>query len=204
MAIGDSEPSRLPESELATILHDFPSVRDAEVLVEHFTTTVDATYRTLHVPTTWVRLKQLYSDVQAGKQPSATRLAHFLSIFASSAFISKAPFFFESSVLQNRPRMRLAELWGRQALSLATHPPLPPSTEALQAIMTLGHLFHQMEGCGGSFALLCYSGIQMARLLKIHHLDSPSSQEERRKNGVDFIELETKRRTWWHMVASDW
>lgn len=100
--------------------------------------------------------------------------------------------------------MRLAELWGHQAMSLATSPPLPPSTEALQTLMTLGHLFHQMEGVGSSFALLYASGVQMARVLKIHRLDSPSSREERRKNGADFVELETQRRTWWHMVASDW
>lgn len=202
--MANNETSGVPESELSAILREFPSLRDAETLLEHFITTIDATYRTLHVPTTRGLLKQLYTDLQSGREPSATRLAHFLTIFAGSAFISKEPFVFESTVLQNRPRMSLAELWGRQASSLATNPPLPPSTEALQTMVTLGHMFHQMEGVGSSFALLCASGIQMARVLKIHRLDSPSSKEERRKSGADSIELEIQRRTWWHMVASDW
>jgi hypothetical protein len=70
--------------------------------------------------------------------------------------------------------------------------------------MMLAHLCTQIEGFAGSFGILAMSGLQMARTMGIHRLDSPHFREERRRNGADMVDVELKRRVWWHIVASDW
>jgi hypothetical protein len=70
--------------------------------------------------------------------------------------------------------------------------------------MNLAHLCTQIEGFSGSFGILSVTGLQMARSMKIHWLDSVPYREQRRNHGADLVELEVKRRIWWHMVASDW
>ncbi|KAG2414474.1 hypothetical protein HFD88_003665 [Aspergillus terreus] len=172
-------------SELATILSDFPTYKDAEVLLDYFTKTIDASYRTLHVPTTWQSLREFYNDL-------------------SSVYVSKNGFQFDTSSLRSYPQLVLAERWVKQAVILLTNPPVPSSARALQTCVTLAHLCIQIEGLSGSFGLLSATGLRMARSMKIHRLDSAPYREQRRQHGADMVELEVKRRIWWHMVASDW
>jgi hypothetical protein len=189
---------------LTTILRQFPTRNDAEVLLNHFIRTFDAMYRNLHVPSTWRLLKEMYNDLDANRLPSPTQLAFFLSIFAGNAYVSKVSLQVECSTSGRRSPLALAESWHKQAVFLLTKPPVPPSTQALIAMMTLAHLCTQIEGFSGSFGILAMSGLQMARTMRIHRLDSHHFREERRKNGADMVDVELKRRVWWHIVASDW
>jgi hypothetical protein len=190
--------------DLSVILREFPTRKDAEALLDHFTKTFDAMYRNLHVPTTWRLLKELYDDLGSNRLPSATQLAFFLGIFAGSAYISKNGFQLGRPTSSQRSPLALAESWHQQAVFLLTKPPVPPSTQALQAFMMLAHLCTQIEGFAGSFSVLAMSGLQMARTMRIHRLDSLCFREERRRNGADMVDIELKRRVWWHIVASDW
>ncbi|KAM5431261.1 hypothetical protein MferCBS31731_007935 [Microsporum ferrugineum] len=191
-----------PAPLLSAIFHDFPTYGDAKMLLDHFIRNIDALYRILHIPTTRKHLEDLYSDLDTNKTPQATRLAFFLSVFAGSVYVSKNTFQFQTAALQNHSQIALAELWANQAVSLATRPPLPPSIEALQAIVNLAHLCAQIEGISGSVGILSISGVQMAKLMKIHLLDSPPYCEERRKNGADMVEIEVKRRIWFLSYVS--
>lgn len=190
--------------ELAAILSDFPTYNEAEMLLDYFTKTIDATYRTLHIPTTWKSLRDFYNDLNNNRVPSASQVSFFLSVFAGSVYVSKHEFPFETASLRGHPQQVLAERWIKQAVILLTNPPVPPSVRALQTSVTLAHLCTQIEGLSGSFGLLSATGLQMARSLKIHRLDSAPYREQRRQHGADMVELEVKRRIWWHMVASDW
>jgi hypothetical protein len=189
---------------LDTILREFPTRHDAELLLDCFIKTFDAMYRNLHVPTTWLQLRELYDDLEANRVPTATRLAFFLGVFAGSAYISKNGFQLECPTSDRRSPVALAESWHKQAVFLLTKPPVPPSTQALIALMTLAHLCTQIEGFSGSFGILAMSGLQMARTMRINRLDSHNFREERRKNGANMVDVELKRRVWWHIVASDW
>jgi len=161
-------------------------------------------YRNLHIPTTWRLLKEMYDDLESNRLPSATQLAFFLGIFAGSAYVSKRNFQLECFASCQRSPLALGELWHQQAVFLLTKPPVPPSTQALIATMTLAHLCTQIEGFSGSFGILAMSGLQIARTMRVHRLDSRYFREERRKNGADMVDVELKRRVWWHIVASDW
>ncbi|KAL4742971.1 hypothetical protein BDV11DRAFT_216177 [Aspergillus similis] len=133
------------------------------------------------------------------------RSEKWLSSFSdSSFFLSRNDFHFETAALQCYPQKVLAERWVKQAVILLTNPPVPPSVQALQTCMNLAHLCTQIEGLSGSFGILSVTGLQMARSMKIHQLDSAPYREQRRGQGADMVELEVKRRIWWHMVASDW
>lgn len=191
-------------AEALATLRDLPTYKDAAALLDKYTETVDATYRTLHRPTAWHLLRVLYADLAANRLPTPTQLSFFLCIFAGSAYVSKAKFQFESPYLRGRSQIALAEHWARQAVSLVTDPAVPPSVEALQTIVSLAHLGAQIEGPSGSFGTLGLLGLRMAQAMNIHRLDSQPSRDERRKNGADMVALEVKRRIWWHMVASDW
>jgi hypothetical protein len=194
----------LPILELAAILREFPTCEDAEMLLDYFTKTIDASYRMLHIPTTWQSLRDFYTDLKHGLLPSATQVSFFLGVFAGSVYASKNGFQFATVALQGYSQKVLAERWMKQAVILLTNPPVPPSVQALQTCMNLAHLCTQIEGFSGSFGILSVTGLQMARSMKIHWLDSVLYREQRRKHGADLVELEVKRRIWWHMVASDW
>jgi hypothetical protein len=71
-------------------------------------------------------------------------------------------------------------------------------------MMTLAHLCTQIEGFSGNFGILAISGLQMARTMRIHPLDSHYFREERGKNDADMVNVELKQRVWYHIVASDW
>ncbi|KAF7596249.1 hypothetical protein BBP40_002782 [Aspergillus hancockii] len=198
-------PSTSPAAvEISVILRDFPIYSDAEMLLDYYTKTIDASYRMLHIPTTWRWLREFYADLKTNRLPSATQVSFFLGVFAGSAYASKNDFQFETAALRNHSQKALAESWVKQAVVLLTKPPVPPSVQALQTAMNLAHLCTQIEGLSGSFGILSVTGLQMARSMKIHRLDSAPYREERRKNGADLVDLEVKRRIWWHMVASDW
>ena len=204
MPIVTAQQILLETLNLTTILHQFPTRNDAILLLKHFIETFDAMYRNLHVPTTWRLLKEMYDDLDFQRIPSATQLAFFLGIFAGSAYVSNSNLKLECPASARTSPLALAELWHKQAVLVLTKSPVPPSTQALIALMTLAHLCTQIEGFSGSFGILAMSGLQMARTMRIHRLDSYRFREERRKNGADMVDVELKRRVWWHMVASDW
>jgi len=174
-------------------------------MLEHYIKTFNAIYPILHVPTTRCWLRELYVDLHACCIPSATRLAFFLSIFASSAYLSKDQLQPEPATLGGRSLAAApSELWFGHAVSLLTRPPVPPSTQALQAYTGLAYLCSQLEGLTESFGILTIFTLQMSRSMKIHLLDSPRCREERQKNGADMVDVEVKRRLWWHLASSDW
>lgn len=189
---------------ISVILREFPTYSDAEMLLDLFTKTVNAIYPILHIPSAWLWLKELYANINADRLPSATQLAFFLAIFAGAVYISKNDLLFETASLSGRSKMALAESWLKQAVFLLTQPPVPASTQALQTFAHLAHLCSQIEGLTGSLGILSTTGTHMAKSMKIHRLDTPRYREERLKNGADMVDIEVKRRIWWHIVASDW
>ncbi|KAL5359450.1 hypothetical protein BJX96DRAFT_174360 [Aspergillus floccosus] len=189
---------------LEAILKGFLTYSEAEIPLDYFTKTTDASYRTLHIPTAWQWLREFYNDLSSNCSPSATDVSFFLNVFAGSVYVSKNEFRFATAALKSYPQQVLAERWVKQAVLLLTNPPVPPSVRALQTCVTLAHLCTQIGGLGGSFGILSATGLQRAQSMKIHRLDSTPYREQRREHGADMVELEAKRRIWWHMVASDW
>ncbi|OJJ43687.1 hypothetical protein ASPZODRAFT_73891 [Penicilliopsis zonata CBS 506.65] len=100
--------------------------------------------------------------------------------------------------------MDLSKQWLDQGLALLTCPPAVPCIEVLQAYGILGHLSMQFEGFTGVSGSLLFFCSQMARKMGLHLIDMPAKREERRRGGANLIEVEVKRRIWWHIVSTDW
>ena len=45
---------------------------------------------------------------------------------------------------------------------------------------------------------------QTARALGLHQIDSDANKKRRENKLVDWVELEVKRRLWWHVCSTDW
>ena len=174
------------------------------MLLNLFTKTIDATYHLLHIPTVWQWHEELYADLNANRIPSATQLAFFLATFAGAAYVSKSDLQFEKPGLAGKSQMTLSESWLKQSVFLLTKPPVPPSIQALQTAAHLSHLCSQIEGFTGSFGSISMFCVHMVKAMKIHRLDTARCREERNRNGADMVDIEAKRRIWWHLVASDW
>lgn len=185
-------------------IEEFPTYEDGKMLLEMFLSTIDATYRILHVPTTRIWLEELYDNVQSHSSPPRTQLAFFLGIYAGAAYVSKRKLVFQAASLNGRTQISLAETWLESAASLLTDPPVPPSIQALQALTHLTHLCTQVEGFNGTFGTVSMLCLHMARSMKIQRLDTSRARSERMKIGADMVEVEIKRRVWWHLVSSDW
>lgn len=79
------------------------------------------------------------------------------------------------------------------------------SLETMQSTILLTTLIPN-TGIVTSYLLLLSMLGPFAKALGLHQVDSKKAVAERRKPGakVNYVELEVKRRVWWHIVSSDW
>ncbi|KAK7514331.1 putative Zn(II)2Cys6 transcription factor [Phyllosticta citriasiana] len=187
------------------LCNQLPSRNHALELLDHFAMVVDCNYRLLHVPSARTLVEETYQGLIEGIEPPRTTLLLLFSIFASSAY-------FWTKNLSDRLQVSPAtarnafNVFSKIAVSLVDQDgqTVKPSMMALQAISILAHLYNNSDGYSTTFHLLRSMGCLMAQTLRIHHLDTPQSQQQRKAKGSDMVEVEIKRRIWWHIVASDW
>ncbi|KAL1856151.1 hypothetical protein Plec18167_000226 [Paecilomyces lecythidis] len=80
-----------------------------------------------------------------------------------------------------------------------------PTIEGLQATIIIAHYLSSLNTDPSLRALFLHGTIvSQAKNLMLHYTDTPRYQEERRINGFDSVDVETRRRLWWHLVAYDW
>ncbi|KAJ9213294.1 transcriptional regulator family: Fungal Specific TF [Paecilomyces variotii] len=80
-----------------------------------------------------------------------------------------------------------------------------PTIEGLQATIIIAHYLSSLNTDPSLRSLFLHGTIvSQAKNLMLHYTDTPQHQEERRVNGFDSVEVETRRRLWWHLVAYDW
>ncbi|KAJ5953138.1 hypothetical protein N7454_000034 [Penicillium verhagenii] len=127
------------------------------------------------------------------------------SIFAGAA-LGWTPDLLEKLNATNEGARAALIAYSRFALAILDHPSqiIQPSTIALVAIGTLGHIIMNTDGFPSRVQMLRHHCLLMSRELKIHRLDTAKAREERRIKGCDMIDVEVQRRAWWSMVASDW
>lgn len=84
------------------------------------------------------------------------------------------------------------------------HSPLKASTSSLSGLMSLASVFLNGDGFSDKLFTLRSRCLRMAKQMQLHRLDTARFREERQRNPGNMIEVEVKRRIWWHMVADDW
>ncbi|KAJ5916421.1 hypothetical protein N7504_000436 [Penicillium tannophilum] len=182
-----------------------PPLRQARELFNHFAVTLQPTFGVLHIPSSRVMMEKVYECIVEGEVPPAADLMLLFSIFAGSSLIWTPSLLEKLNATSEGARAALIA-YSRFALAILDHPSriLQPSTTALVAIGTLGHIILNTDGFPSRVQILRHHCLLMSRELKIHRLDTARAREERRLKGCDMIDVEIQRRAWWHMVASDW
>lgn len=80
-----------------------------------------------------------------------------------------------------------------------------PTIEGLQATIIISHYLPNINADPSVRSFFLHGTmVSQAKSLMLHCIDSPRLWEERRTNGFDAVELETKRRIWWDLAAYDW
>jgi hypothetical protein len=79
-----------------------------------------------------------------------------------------------------------------------------PTIETLQSLMLIVH--HLMPNIGTIATLRTLSSmiVQLARGMSLHTMDSPTNKKRPENTPVDWVEIEVKRRLWWHIASTDW
>lgn len=185
-----------------------PTYAEAYALLEDYIEHVEHIHRLIHIPTSRFHLQDMYDALKDGKAVSPARVALYLGIFANSAARATtvadkpSPFTVEES-------SNFAVLWQHIALDILDKliriRTNTPSLEQLQATLVLSHPCNYLEGLSFGFRHLMSSAIIMAREMGIHRLDhSMSIQARRRASSEELVDVEMRRRLWWHIVATDW
>ncbi|PYI23030.1 hypothetical protein BO99DRAFT_352138 [Aspergillus violaceofuscus CBS 115571] len=187
------------------IVECLPPVEQARLLFDQFVRAIQPTLGVLHIPSVRVLMEETYRDISEGKEPNFTVVTLLLSIYAGSTLVVTSEPLESLKATEKEARTAFAT-FTRLAMTMLDYPsrPIAPSTVALLAITTLCHVLTHADGFSDKMQALRMRAIFMARSMQIHRLDSPKSQEERKRTGYEIVEIEVQRRIWWHIVSSDW
>jgi hypothetical protein len=201
----DQPDSTKEQADMTEAIKQLPPIGQARHMFDHFVKTLQPTFGILHIPSTRSIMEKTYQGMLDGEQPTPTNLMLLFSIFSGAALVWSPYLLRQLNATQDEARAAF-NTYSLLATSILEHPlePVQPSTTAIVAIATLGHLLANTVGFSIKIGLLQTRCFLMAQALQIHRLDTVQAQEERRVKGCDMIDIEVQRRFWWNMVATDW
>lgn len=174
----------------------------SERLFTHFVENVSWVYHIFHGPSLRNDMRSIYDDIQRNAPVvNVQKLSVVAVILASAAYFwypdPEVPFSAEDARAASLTWTSLAE----RALKEAQHDS-QPSIETLQASI----LMSQYLPAAASISKRAYlaGALRSARLLGLHQTDSRRNCRHRMESEHNLVELEVKRRVWWHIVFTDW
>ncbi|KAF7885602.1 uncharacterized protein EAF02_004111 [Botrytis sinoallii] len=178
----------------AQSLRSLPSRKHARVLFDYFVDNIVWIYHIIHIPTLESHLKRLYDDLDQNLQPQIDHVALLSAVFALSVYFQGAEPLSETHrwTLLAQKALCAANFIGK------------PTMESIQTVLLIAQ--HLLPNIGGiaTFRVLFTTAMHSARSLGFDYLDSAQSKKRRVGKELDYVELETKRRIWWHIVSTDW
>ncbi|PVH76458.1 hypothetical protein DL98DRAFT_292932 [Cadophora sp. DSE1049] len=188
------------DNNLPTVL---PSRSQGEVLLNYYFDHVNWIYHIIHKPTVRKLFDTLYTDIEMGRMPDYGHLSLIATLFALSAYFCghTSGLYFKPSEAMNYSRRWT--LLAQEALS-AANCLANPTVETLQSLILIAA--HMMANIGAIATLRTLSATIMhaARTMSLHTLDTPRNKKLRESTTVDHVDLEVKRRLWWHIASTDW
>ncbi|KAM0135616.1 hypothetical protein ACHAO1_004970 [Botrytis cinerea] len=178
----------------AQSLASLPSRKHARDLFEYFVANVVWIYHIIHVPTLELHLNKLYNDLDQNLQPQNDHVALLSAVFALSVYFQEA---------EPLSKTRRWTLLAHKALCAANFIG-KPTMESIQVVLLIAQ--HLLPNIGGiaTFRVLFTTAMHSARSLGFDQIDSTQSKKRRAGKALNHVELETKRRIWWHIVSTDW
>ncbi|KAB8239309.1 Zn(II)2Cys6 transcription factor [Aspergillus alliaceus] len=151
----------------------------ASWLLERYTEYIAYIHYVVHIPSSRLLLEDAYKQLSLGSSPEPGHVALLLSIFASTAYMLEAK--------------AADSLFLNQANAVSC------SIEDVQAAIILSFIIFNIEGFSSRFRTTSSSALIMARDLSLHRIDADTFRDNE-----DPVQIEIKRRIWWHMAATDW
>lgn len=180
-----------------------PSRARGKELLDYYFTQVSWIYQVIHVPTVERQFNNLYLQLEQNQQPDYGHLALISSLFSLSAYFSSPSSGLFTDIPDQIANSRRWVLLAQDALSaadcLAT-----PTLETLQCLVLVAQHLMPNIGAIATFRTLTATIVHTARALSLHQTDSATNIKRRANTKVDWVELEIKRRIWWHVTSTDW
>jgi hypothetical protein len=183
-----------------------PTYDRAVQLLDFYTFNVSWTYHFLHLPTLRRHLQTTYFQLSENQSPDPTVLALICCVFAvAKYFVNPATCASHEEDVSGTGERNPCEFitLASQMLAEARHLD-HPTLESIQAVLLLASHLLMNLGHMTSFRSLLTTMFMSAQAIGIHQVDSQKNQRLRQSTNYDHVELELKRRIWWHIVSSDW
>lgn len=182
-----------------------PTQREAVQLFENYVKNIDYLQHVLHTPSVRRLLDEVYIKLAEPQPVEPCHVALVLSIFASTAYYWTSRNDHDLLFVTLDDANQASLLWSKAALDLLEHSRRTTcgSIEDIQATVILSFLVLNLEGLSATSRSLMRTALIIARDISLYKVDA--HHHERRSNHQDDgIEIEVKRRVWWHVVATDW
>ncbi|KAM5456177.1 hypothetical protein MaudCBS49596_001198 [Microsporum audouinii] len=190
----------ITSSQLQSFL---PSYSRAIEFVDYYQEHVCWAYRLLHMPTLRRHVLETYQQIGADLRPNLPVLALICAVFALSKYFSLSTSAFNGSDMsRDRSYQEYVEM-ASQALAVARHLE-HPTVESIQTVLLVATCLLGNTGAIRSARVLAAAMYMSAQALSLHQLDSPKNKRLRQNGPYDRLELEIKRRIWWHIASTDW
>jgi hypothetical protein len=180
-----------------------PSRIQAIYLFDNYTDKVIPFCHVVHIPTARRMLETVYSQLESNRQSPFDHIALVSTILALGAYFSPP----SSRVYFNGVEARsFAYQWifvAQRAL-LAANYIVKPTIETIQSIIMIAQNLMPNIGAMEISRVLMASALLGAQHLMLHRLDSPVNKKRRENTQVNWIEIEVKRRIWWHLASTAW
>ncbi|KAF3896469.1 C6 zinc finger domain-containing protein [Trichophyton interdigitale] len=180
-----------------------PPYSRAVELVDYYQEHVGWAYCLLHMPTLRRYLLETYQQLGAGYTPSLPVLALICAVFALAKFFSQSTSAFSASDTSREKSHQEYIGMAGQALAEAKHLE-HPTVESIQTGTLIGICLLVNTGAIRSARALSGAMYMSAQALGLHQLDSAKNKRLRQKGPYDKLDLEIKRRLWWHIASTDW
>jgi hypothetical protein len=148
-------------------------------------------------------MEKVYDDVDSNASMDIGAMSLLLSICASSTYAwshQDGGRLLYASTTEARSQ---ASSWLKAALDVMDHAQRTAHTslECIQGMIILFFVFCNIEGLSQRARALHARAIAMARELSLHRIDALSNSDVRK---MTTTAIESSRRVWWFLVATDW
>ncbi|KAK3710303.1 hypothetical protein LTR37_010369 [Vermiconidia calcicola] len=165
----------------------------------------DPVQHLVHGPTVKRNLTHFYTQLQQGEPVEPNRSVLPLTVFASAAAFWGLGQCSSSLFSSSQVAASVAISWLRTAMDVLEHVrrSASASLETVQASIIAIFLIYNIEGLSPKVRALAYSALCTAKDLKLHRTDDPSCMLQAASQ-AEVVDLEVRRRVWWHLASTDW
>lgn len=198
--------SGAPSSPKRTKWVTLPDREEALALLGHYARLASHMHYVVYLPNVRIMLDQVYDRMDNDEPCEHGHVALLLSMFATTSNIwtheNGVACIFDSMV----EATQCSTIWAEAAVAVLKqmYNSGSNSLEQVQASVILGFAMLTKEGLSARSRWLNHAATIAARDLSLHVLDGEKERARRAKSPEDGIQLEMKRRLWWHLASSDW